>query len=62
MEDGSNENKGIERISDLFQVLSESVAQSSFWCLFPDSCARIILISAPLKELYTDFSSEGSDA
>lgn len=62
MEGGSNENKDIGRISDLIQVLSESVAQSGFWCLFPDFCARIILTSAWLKELDPDFSSEGSDA
>lgn len=52
----------IGRITDLIQVLSELVAQSGFWCLFPDSCARIILTSAQLKALDPDFSFEGSDA
>lgn len=55
MEGGNNESRGTGRISDLIQVLNESVTQSGFWCLFPDSWAKV-------KELYPDFSFEGSNA
>lgn len=41
MESGDNENRGTRRISDLIQVLSESVAQSGFLYFYPVSWARV---------------------
>lgn len=61
MESGNNENRGTREISDLTPVPSESVAQSevSVACFLILDPADILLTQ--LKELDSDFSSEGSD-